>query len=89
MGAHIPADWGWSSSIGWVDEHHECIQVLKQNRREHDQTWKWLATARVLLRRRKTDLGENGDSPARGANRGREWLLWLCNFETKVGARLI
>jgi hypothetical protein len=32
---------------------------------------------RSSLRWQKADLGENGDSPARGANRGGEWVLWL------------
>jgi hypothetical protein len=37
----------------------------------------------------ETELGEVSDSPAMGANQRREWWLWLRNFETKVGARLI
>jgi hypothetical protein len=48
-----------------------------------------LATGGLFWVVRRTDLGENGNSPARVANRGLEWLLQLRNFEMKVGAWLI
>jgi hypothetical protein len=36
-----------------------------------------------------TELGENGNTPARVTNRGQEWSLQLRNLETKAEARLI
>ena len=48
-----------------------------------------LATGGLFWVARQTDLGENGNSPARVANRGQEWLLQLRNLETKAEARLI
>jgi hypothetical protein len=48
-----------------------------------------LATVEMFLAARWTELGENGNTPARVTNRGQEWLLQLRNLETKAGARLI
>jgi hypothetical protein len=51
--AHVPGDWWRSSSIGWVDEHHGFMRVLKQESIEDKLTCITLAMARVFLRWRK------------------------------------
>jgi hypothetical protein len=57
MNGSVPGDLGQSSLIEWVEEHQENQSILKRESREHKQAWNELATARVLSRWRKTDLG--------------------------------
>jgi hypothetical protein len=58
MNRSVPRDLAWSGLIEWVEEHQEDIWVLKQESKEHEQTWNELATVRSLCAVFRTDLGE-------------------------------
>jgi hypothetical protein len=51
--------------------------MLKQESREHEQTWNMLTMVRALPRWRKTELGEMGNWRAVVANRRQERVLRL------------
>jgi hypothetical protein len=51
--------------------------MLKQESREHEQTWNTLTTVRALPRWRKTELGEMGNWRVVVANRRQERVLRL------------
>jgi hypothetical protein len=82
----VPGDLGQSSSIELVEEHQENLRMLKQECREHEQTWNKLATARALSRWRKIDLGRKRHWRAMVANRRQERVLWLRDHLMELAA---
>jgi DNA repair exonuclease SbcCD ATPase subunit len=57
MNRSVLGDLAQSSSIEQVEEYQENIRALKQEIKEHEQTWNELATARSLCAVFRTDLG--------------------------------
>jgi DNA repair exonuclease SbcCD ATPase subunit len=57
MNRSVLGDLAQSSSIEQVEEYQENIRALKQEIKEHEQTWNELATARSLCVVFRTDLG--------------------------------
>jgi hypothetical protein len=54
----VPVDLWCPSPIGRVGEHQKDPRMLKQDSREHEQTWDSLTTVRAIPRRWKAGLGE-------------------------------
>jgi hypothetical protein len=63
--------------MGWADDDHKHVWVLKHGQKEQGRTWKQLAAMRRFTMAQSTELGEEGNSPAMVANWRREWVLWL------------
>jgi hypothetical protein len=53
------------------------VRKLKRGSRGRGLTGKRAGDGEACFTVAEADLGKNGDSPARGANRGGEWVLWL------------
>jgi hypothetical protein len=88
-GVHVPAK-PWS--IRANGRHRELRKYARALEQHKDWTVTYqskLATGGLFWVARRTDLGENGNSPARAANRSQEGWLQLRNLETKVRAWLI
>jgi hypothetical protein len=63
--------------MGWADDDHKHVWVLKHGQKEWGRTWKQLAMMKWFKAAQSTKLGEEGNSPAMVANWRREWVLWL------------
>jgi hypothetical protein len=78
----VPGDWWQFSSIKWVDEHHEHLRSLKHKGIRDELTCIALATASLVLRWRKLDLGETRNSGTLVIGWGQYWaaeyvvMLW-------------
>jgi hypothetical protein len=66
-----------------IEEHQEDLRTLKQERREHEQTWNELAAARSLCAVFRTDLGEIPNWGSLVSNWRHEWVDWMLEYLTK------
>jgi hypothetical protein len=85
----VPGDPMGPSLIGRVREYQVHIKALKQANRGHERTWDELATARVLSRWRKTELGRKRNWRAVVANRRQGRVLWRRDYLTELAVCLI
>jgi hypothetical protein len=58
--------------MGWVDEYHKHVWVLKHGQGDQGRTWR--------------RLGEEQNSSTMVANRGQGWMLWLRDNLAKLAA---
>jgi hypothetical protein len=88
MNTGVPDDLARSSLIERVEEHQEDIWVLKQESKEHEQTWNELATVRLLCAVFWTDLGEIPNWGSLVGNWRHERVDWMLDYlaEPRAGS---
>ena len=66
-----------------VEEYQGHVWVLKQEGREHEQTWSMLTTVSQHTAARRTKLGEERNWEALVDNPGQGLVQWMRNYLTE------